>query len=98
MPLAIAKVPVPIAPLVSAPGEPVVFLPKMSVPSFKLNPLVNVLAPVSAKEPFPDLEMAPPALVIGAEMIKPIGDRPETLITGAALESCRADKAGFVAP
>ena len=30
--------PVPIAPPVSAPGAPVVLMPKMSVPSLRLNP------------------------------------------------------------
>ena len=79
------SVPVPSGPLVT--GVPVEAASTIKVPAATLMPLVKVLAPLSTSEPVPVFWSWPPAEVIGAEMIRPIGERPETLIAGVAFES-----------
>ena len=64
----------------------------IKTPALRSKPLVKVLAPLSTKAPAPDFLTWPPAEVIGAEMTRDSLERPETVITGAALLSCRAEK------
>ena len=84
-PSASASVPVPSGPLVT--GVPVEARSRISVPAATFSPLVKVLAPERTSEPVPVFWIWPPAEVIGAEMIRPIGERPETLSVGVAFES-----------
>ncbi len=54
----IISVPVPTGPLVTA---PVLLTPMISVPAFRLKPLVKVFAPLRTSAPAPVLLIAPPA-------------------------------------
>ena len=82
VPPAIASVPEPIGPFTAAPLIGVLLAPKISEPAARLNPLVKVLAPESARPPVPVLVITPPALRIGAEIDRPIGDAPVSKTPG----------------
>ena len=88
VPVPMLSAPVPTGPLasVSVPAvAAVVPVPAMSVPPFKLNPFVKVFRAVSTREPLPVLLRVPAVGVMLAEIIRPVGESPETLMTGFAL-------------
>ena len=89
VPSAIVRAPVPNGPLVMVGGVPAEAASRMRVPPLRLKPVVQLLlALLSTREPEPVLLMAPvmPAFwVMAALMMRPMGERPETLITGLAL-------------
>ena len=97
VPPAMVRVPVPTGPLVTAGGVPVLFTPNMSPPSFRLKPVVKVLAPPRASTPAPALTRGPvmPAFgVMGALMTSSVSARPLlTWMTGLALLNWSAVKA-----
>src|SRR5438046_10579349 len=79
VPLAMERVPLPND----------VALPKITVPPFKLNPLLNVLAAFNMRAPVPVFVRDPVDDVITALMLRPSGERPEPLLTGAGLRNTR---------
>ena len=92
-PIVIGPVPTAELAIFTAPAATAVFAPPMiKVPSFTLIPLEKVLGPARINDPSPVFVRAPPVVVIRDCKMRPVGEEPETEMTGAELAKESRDR------
>jgi hypothetical protein len=95
VPCAIVIGPVPTAAsaIFTAPAVTAVFAaPIIKVPSFTLMPPEKVLGAARINDPSPVFVRAPPVVVIRDCKMRPVGEEPETEMTGAELAKESRDR------